>query len=526
MKERRILIVLNLEVLEDLGIQEKIGDPVVLEAAVGGQGQQQQQQAQQPVHQPRQVAPISNTNFYGNNKPAPQNQLQQTMKLAPSSTGGHAAAIYPIEGLSPYQNKWTIKARVTFKSEIKHWHNQRGEGKLFSVHLLDESGEIKATGFNDQCDSFYEVLQEGQVYFISKCRVNIAKKQFSNIQNEYELSFERDTEIEKCEDQSSVPQERYNFVELGNVSQIEKDNTIDVIGVVKEVHDLSEITSKTTQKPISKRDLTIVDSSQYSIRLTLWGKQAQNFSTDEGNVIAVKGVKVSDFNGRSLSMYSSSTMSVNPDIDEAHSLKGWYDGSGKSENFSTHANIGGSLSAASGRKEDRKTLAQLKDEGIGMSEQPDYFTTKATIVFIKQDNISYPACPAEACNKKVIEDSDGQWRCEKCDKSYPKPNHRYIMTISVNDHTGQAWFSTFDDVGKQIMGKTADELFQLKEENEQAYLDVINGATCTTFNFRCRAKQDNFQGQAWAYLVVLGATTINFTQASKELIELINAYGI
>jgi replication factor A1 len=36
-----------------------------------------------------------------------------------------------------------------------------------------------------------------QVYYVSKCRVNIAKKQFSNVQNEYELMFERDTQIEE-----------------------------------------------------------------------------------------------------------------------------------------------------------------------------------------------------------------------------------------------------------------------------------------------------------------------------------------
>lgn len=61
---------------------------------------------------------------------------------------------------------------------------------------MDESGEIRATGFNQECDAFYELLQEGQVYYVSKCRVNIAKKQFSNVNNDYELTFQRDTEIE------------------------------------------------------------------------------------------------------------------------------------------------------------------------------------------------------------------------------------------------------------------------------------------------------------------------------------------
>ena len=45
-------------------------------------------------------------------------------------------------------------------------------------------------------DNFYEKLQEGKVYYVSRARVNIAKKQFSNINNEYEIMFENQTEIE------------------------------------------------------------------------------------------------------------------------------------------------------------------------------------------------------------------------------------------------------------------------------------------------------------------------------------------
>jgi hypothetical protein len=59
--------------------------------------------------------------------------------------------------------RWTIQVRVTYKSDIKEWHNQRGQGRLFTVHFLDESGEIRATGFNAQVDAFYDKLQEGKV---------------------------------------------------------------------------------------------------------------------------------------------------------------------------------------------------------------------------------------------------------------------------------------------------------------------------------------------------------------------------
>jgi replication factor A1 len=108
-----------------------------------------------------------------------------------------SAPIFPIEGLSPYQNKWTIKARVTQKSEVKHWSNAKGEGKLFSLTLMDETGEIKATGFNHVVDELYDRIEEGKVYYVSRARVNIAKKKFSHLQNQYELSLERSTEIEE-----------------------------------------------------------------------------------------------------------------------------------------------------------------------------------------------------------------------------------------------------------------------------------------------------------------------------------------
>lgn len=178
----RILIVLGLEVLEELGECEKLGEPRTLEV-----------KAEDAT--PKSTT-IASNGFYGI-KP----QLDAVQTATPSrpskSHTGHGT-IYPIEALSPYAHKWTIKARCTSKSDIKTWHNKNGEGRLFTVNLLDESGEIRATAFKEQCDAFYEIFQEGGVYYIgAPCRVQMAKKQFSNLSNDYELTFETGTVVEK-----------------------------------------------------------------------------------------------------------------------------------------------------------------------------------------------------------------------------------------------------------------------------------------------------------------------------------------
>lgn len=55
--------------------------------------------------------------------------------------------------------RWVIKARVTNKSAIRTWSNSRGEGKLFSMDLADESGEIRATVFRDLVDKYYDMIE-------------------------------------------------------------------------------------------------------------------------------------------------------------------------------------------------------------------------------------------------------------------------------------------------------------------------------------------------------------------------------
>ncbi|PNP44047.1 replication factor A1 [Trichoderma gamsii] len=508
LKGKHILIILEIEVIESLGLHDKIGNPV--------------------VHEPKAAdATIDGNDFYGAKKEEMDTKPQmQQHQPAPSRSATHAGAnIYPIEALSPFSHKWTIKARVTFKSDIKTWHKPTGEGKLFSVNFLDESGEIKATGFNDQCDAFYDLLQEGSVYYVSTpCRVALAKKQFSNLPNDYELTFERETVIEKAEDQTNVPQLRFNFCSIQELQSVEKDSTVDVIGVLKEVAEVSEITSKKDGRPFQKRELTLVDDTGYSVRVTIWGKTASAFDTNPESVVAFKGTKVSDFGGKSLSLLSSGTMTVNPDIPDAYRLKGWYDSAGRTDTFATHQNLAG-VAGATGRKEDIKTISQVKDENLGVDDQA-YYTIKATIVFVKQDSFCYPACSTQGCNKKVTSMPDGTWHCEKCNVSHDRPDYRYILNLNVADHTSHQWLSCFDDTGRIIVGMSANELMELKENDDAKFMAAFEAVNCKKLTFRCRAKLDHFGDTQRVRYQVLSAALMDYKTEGDKLVELIKQFNI
>ena len=478
-RKPRILIVLELEVIPSLGEPDKIGEPLALNLP---------STKEEPMN-----TMISGSGFYGNRaqQPAAQDRVLPS-RSGPPSSATHGS-LYPIEGLSPYANKWTIKARVSSKSDIKTWHKAGGnEGKLFSVNLLDESGEIKATAFNEQCDMLYDLLHEGGVYYISTCRVQLAKKQFSNLPNDYELTFERDTVVEKAEDTRDVPQVRFNFTTIEDLQNVEKESTIDIIAVVREVGEISQIKSKSTQKPYDKRDLLLVDESNYSVKMTIWGKAATSFNEMLGTVIAFKGAKVSDFGGRSLSLLSSGSMIISPDITEGHILRAWFDIDGRTTKYETHANLAG-VGAAGGRNDQTVTILQVKEDGLGMSETPDYFTLTATIIFAKSETFCYPACLSEGCNKKVTDMGDGTWRCEKCQINHDRPEYRYIMSLNVIDHTAQLWLNCFDDVGQAIMGMSANDLMMRKEEGTHSI--IFENVLCSTYTFKCRAKMDTYQDQ-------------------------------
>lgn len=424
--------------------------------------------------------------------------------------------VQPIDSLTPYQNRWTIRAKLTNKTNIRTWSNSKGEGKLFSMDFTDESGEIRATAFKEDCDKYYNILEVGKVYFISRAQVKMANKRFSSANNDYEMAFNSETTVELCTERlDSLPALHFNFITIDHLERLEKDTFVDLIGVCKRVGDLQNFTARSTNREMRKRELHVVDQSKKEVSITLWADDAENFSASDGAVIAVKGARVSDFGGRSLNC--SGLLLINPpDVAEANVLRNWYDREGsrtESQSISNQGFSGGGGSAS------WKSLAEANAGNLRADFTSDYFSVKAYPVFFRKENSMYKACSSTDCQKKVVDQGNGMYRCEKCQKDSPDFKWRLLLSLNIADNSDHIWVTSFQESGEIILGKTCKELAEIRDRSEEDFQAVFNEAIFECFIFKLRTKMETYQDESRFKTSVVSATPVDYAAYSRKLID-------
>ena len=172
-----------------------------------------------------------------------------------------------------------------------------------------------------------------QVYTFSGGQLKVADRKFNTLKSDYEINFNSYTDIHPvAEDDSNIKQVQYHFTKVGDLANAAVNATVDVLVVVRAASECSELISqKLGGKVLYKRDLTVYDSSGSECRLTLWGEKAQADTDLVGHILAFKAVRVGDYNGRNLSVGSSSHLEVDPDIPEAHELYSYKESTGTAE---------------------------------------------------------------------------------------------------------------------------------------------------------------------------------------------------
>ncbi|KAM1295795.1 hypothetical protein ACFXTH_015657 [Malus domestica] len=464
-------------------------------------------------------------------KSAAQIVNEQAGNMAPSARMAMTRRVHPLVSLNPYQGNWTIKVRVTNKGTMRTYKNARGEGCVFNVELTDEDGtQIQATMFNEAAKKFFEKFELGKVYYISKGSLRVANKQFKTVQNDYEMTLNEYSEVEEASNEAAfVPETKFNFVPVDMLGpHVNGKELVDVIGVVQNVSPTMSIRRKIDNESIPKRDITIADDTKKTVVVALWGELATSVGqqlldiADQSPIVAIKSLKVGDFQGVSLSTLSKSTILVNPESPEAKKLRSWYDSEGKGASLAS-VGSGMSPSAKSGGRSmysDKVTLSHISEDPSLGEDKPVFFSVKAFISSIRPDQAMwYRAC--KTCNKKVTEAIGSGYWCEGCQKNDEECSLRYISVARVTDVSGETYLSLFNDEAERVIGCSADELDKLKSQDgdENEFQQKLKEATWVPHLFRVSVTLNEYNNEKRKRITARAVAPVDFAAESRFLLE-------
>ncbi|XP_057859036.2 replication protein A 70 kDa DNA-binding subunit A-like [Cryptomeria japonica] len=237
--------------------------------------------------------------------------LQFTTEL-PSPQTTTSKNISPIITLNPYQNKWTIKGRVTHKRPIKAYSIATKNGHVFSFDIIDNEGcEIRITCFDQIAQLHSNYVDIGSHYLISKESIKEANASI----------------LKHCSNEEQEDQQRPLFAPINELFHLSNNTLVDIIGLFLYAGDIIPIHRKDNSKT-HKRVVKINDLSYSTIDINLWGPMVEQkdlqlkdmLSNDSVVILALRNARVGYFNGKLINITSATTLHINPTFPEVEPL--------------------------------------------------------------------------------------------------------------------------------------------------------------------------------------------------------------
>ena len=220
------------------------------------------------------------------------------------------------------ETKVNIIARIIRIPTIRSYEKNGKEGKVASLELQDDSGQISYTLWNNNVELIDELkLEDGDTVKILQAQA----RERPNRDGENEITLTHwDGRIIKGD--YDVPEIQQEFLPIGDLSE-QKD--VSIIGVVSRLQDIRIFTRKTDNTEGKLRNFDVRDSTG-EIRVTVWGDDT-GIAINKGDFIKVIGGDVR-YDQYTQSQYSMNTnfntqITVNPEnlpiekIDELDAIR-------------------------------------------------------------------------------------------------------------------------------------------------------------------------------------------------------------
>jgi len=442
---------------------------------------------------------------------------------------------FPIRELSPYHRSWTIKARVTTDPKVREFTSGRG-GKVCSVDLLDKNGDqIRASFWNDACDKYCGILVTGKVFTFAKGTLKVADKRFNSLSHPYEITFNTEAIVTPAEDDAGIEQVKYQFSDLKTVSGQALPFQCDILGIATFFEASKQITSG--ERNFSKATLHVCDASGYCLEIGIWGEQGSSLNeADFANnpVVALKGVRVQEYNGRTGSLTHSGTIVPGFDSREAKALRTWWEAGGRSQDLVKLSDSSLSLGTGNKAPTELLTLAETRDKSETLGSEAQYWDTIVRLSMVQTQNrelepidIMYNSCQelterngrSIACNKKV----DDRGYCPVHDNT-AKTAWRWKPRAQFVDESDSLFLGVFENEFTTMIGKTANEAFAMKENGTKIESVLKKKYFEQTYKLRIRANIEEYQGQSRPKVNIVSARPVSYGDRARQYLFELKQY--
>jgi len=439
--------------------------------------------------------------------------------------------LLPISELSSYLPRWTIKARVTNKSQLRTFSKSGGNGKVFHVQLLDvHGGEIRASFFNEAADSCWEKVHVGKCYSMSRGAVRVANQQYNTCNHRYEISFDKGAQIDEAADDAEIETVKLSLTDLGTLQSKTLPCKVDLCGIITAVGSSLAFTSK-DGKELVKRDITVADDSAMSMCVTLWGERAkQEDKAFEGNpVVGLKGVIVKEWNGgRAGSLSESGSLVFALAMPEAKRVQQWWSQSGSTQSLTalTVMGGGGGARATNAKTLDLTELRQISEQVTQGSEMYSVVCRLGLVQLQKKGELqplTYIACQeiregrGLPCNRRV--DSSGF--CPACNR-VGKSGARFNIRCRFGDAKDNLWLTTFHEAAERVLGMKAEEAQSI--EQGEGGREALEAAVIAKYfdqplQLTVRAKFETYNGEARTNVSCIDARPVPSGQHGRAMLK-------
>ena len=478
-------------------LNEKIGNPLPFsetDSKVNNSGSNQIPQKAlrtTPSYQTQNKIKVQITDQNGQKKTLDAERINHNSDLIKKSDLIDKKFFTDIINLNVYEKGFRIRGSIQRISKMREFNKKDSEekGHVFSCVINDGTRELQVTFFNDDAVKYYEVLQKGKNYSFVNGSLRPSSR-FNSTSNKLEMMCARDTEITSLPE-TDLEKNYYSIVPLKQIKNLEAYKCVDILAIVTSVEDKRTITFKDGRES-EIRNIDVRDS-EAMISVSLWGEFA-SFDYKIDHIYLFQNLIVKDYKGKTLSTSEGFEIKTNiPDIEEYRKLlmsekKG---DNLKIESLTQNQTFNMNLFSVS-------YMIDNSEELISDPMNKRYYTVIANLTHVPL-KLFYDSCLMAECKRKVIENSTGRYDCEKCDKQYDKPKHRFIGNLKFCDDSGSFYcLIAGADMCKLIFGMEEEELYDFQNINQDnnIFIDFVHSKLFRSYKLNITAKVEFYNGNS------------------------------